>query len=403
MSLAISNVHLFDGYEQRPRRQTVYIEQETFAEVADNPLELDFASYPHATALPGLIDAHLHLAISGADQGEKADPDALVALRMTHNGLTNLRAGVTTVRDLGAKAHIDLHYRRALELKLVRGPRCLSAGCPIIATGGHCTYMGVQVDGPMEARRATRQELQAGVDWIKIMVTGGIMTRGTDPRRQQLFDDEITAVVETAHAASVPVAAHVQGGAGVTAALRAGIDSLEHGIWLSDEAVALMLERGTYYVPTLSAIHLIAKGGAIAGVEPPAWAVEKAEIAGEAHRESFRKAIEAGVLIVAGTDYQHGSLAYELALMVQWGLSEVEALRAATSRAATMLDRPSLGHVALGKTADLIVVDGDPTTDIAALERVLLVIQAGEVVHNATALAAAKKEVSACKGSSVSF
>lgn len=255
--------------------------------------------------------------------------------------------------------------------------------------------MGVQVDGPTGARHATRQELQAGVDWIKIMVTGGIMTRGTDPRRQQLFDDEIAAVVETAHAAGVSVAAHVQGGPGVTAALRAGIDSLEHGIWLSDEAVALMLERGTSYVPTLSAIHLIAKGGAISGVEPPAWAVEKAEVASEAHRESFRKAVEAGVRIVAGTDYKHGSLAYELALMVQWGLSEVEALRAATSRAAAMLGHPSLGHMAPGKTADLVVVDGDPITDIAALERALLVIQDGEVVHNATASAAAK-EVSTC-------
>lgn len=124
MSLAISNVYLFDGHEQRPGRHTVHIEQGAFVDLADTTShDLDFAAYPHATALPGLIDAHLHLAISGADQSEKADPDALVALRMAHNGLTNLRAGITTVRDLGAKAHIDLHYQRALDLKLLRGPR----------------------------------------------------------------------------------------------------------------------------------------------------------------------------------------------------------------------------------------------------------------------------------------
>ena len=190
---------------------------------------------------------------------------------------------------MGAKEHIDAQYKRGLDLDLIEGPRTFIAGQPIIATGGHCTYMGRQVDGPFEARKATREQLMAGVDWVKMMVTGGIMTRGTDPRKQQLHRDEIEAVIETAHVVGIPVAAHCQGGPGIVDTIRAGVDSIEHGIWLTDEAIDLMLERDTAYVPTLSAIYLIAQGVSVAGVEPPAWSVEKAMIATEAHRERFRQ------------------------------------------------------------------------------------------------------------------
>jgi imidazolonepropionase-like amidohydrolase len=350
---------------------------------------IDFSDVSGATILPGLIDAHVHLAISGADQSEKQDPAPLVALRMVHNGLVNLRAGITTVRDLGTKDHIDVSYKRGLGLKLIQGPRYLSAGQPIIATGGHTPYMGKQVDGPYEARRATREQLQAGADWIKMMVTGGIMTRGTDPTRQQLFRDEIQAVVETAHAAGIPVAAHCQGGPGIADAITAGIDSLEHGIWLTDEAVDLLLEHRTAYIPTLSAISLIAEGVPVAGVNPPAWAVEKALVARDAHRESFVKAVAAGVRIVAGTDYRHGSLPYELALMVDYGMPPLEALRSATSRAAELLRLPLVGRIAPRMVADLVVVAGNPMKDIRVLETVLLVVQHGKVVvDNRPALAA---------------
>lgn len=393
MVLQIDGAAVFDGNDLLPGPQRVVVRDGKFShEGKGGGATFDFSSVPGATLLPGLIDAHLHLAISGADQSEKANPGPLVALRMVHNGLENLRAGVTTIRDLGAKEHIDVQYKRGLELGLVDGPRTFIAGQPIIATGGHCTYMGRQVDGPLEARKATREQLAAGVDWVKMMITGGIMTRGTDPRTQQLQRDEIQAVVDTAHGVGIPVAAHVQGGAGIVDAIEAGIDSLEHGIWLTDEAIELMLERNTAYVPTLSAIYLIAQGVPVAGVAPPAWSVEKATIATEAHRKSFKKAVEAGVRIIAGTDYKHGSLPYELSLMVEWGMSPLETLRSATTRAAELLGRDDLGSVKPGKEADLVVVRGDPTRDISALDDVLLVIKAGKIVHKHPSIPAPKKE-----------
>jgi imidazolonepropionase-like amidohydrolase len=373
---------VFDGHDLRDDLDSVTVEDGTF-HLSGNSQELiyDFSEHPNATLLPGLIDSHLHLAISGADQSEKADPAPLVALRMAHNAMVNLRAGITTVRDLGAKDHIDVGFKRGLGLGLIQGPRYFICGQPIIATGGHTPYMGVQIDGPHEARRATRQQLRAGVDWVKMMVTGGIMTQGTDPRLQQLFKDEIEAVVETAHAAGRRVAAHCQGGPGIVDAIRAGIDSLEHGIWLEDETIELLLEHDTAYIPTLSAIYLIAQGEAIAGVRPPPWSIEKAKVATEAHRKSFKKAVDAGVRIVAGTDYKHGSLPYEMKLMNAWGMSTIEVLRSATSRAADLLDQPRLGTIDDGQVADLIVVDGDPLQDIGALERVLLVMKGGEAIQ----------------------
>lgn len=382
MALRIDGVQVFDGYELLGQGSVDVTAGKIQLDRGAAPETVfDFTNVADATVLPGLIDAHLHFAISGADQSEKANAAALVALRMAHNAEINLRAGITTVRDMGAKEHIDLEFRRAVRLGLVRSPRYLASGKPIIATGGHCTYMGRQVDGPVEARRATREQLQAGVDWVKMMVTGGIMTLGTDPRRQQLFDDEIAAVIETAHAAGVPVAAHCQGGPGVISTIRAGVDSLEHGMWLTDEAIDLMLEHNTAYIPTLSAFYLIAQGEPIAGVAPPDWAVAKAQAAVEAHQTSFPKAVRAGVRIVAGTDYKHGSLPFEMSLMVDWGMPEIEVLRSATSRAAELLRLPDVGRIAANAEADLLVVRGDPSKDIRALENVLLVVRAGEVVH----------------------
>ncbi|MBA3891744.1 MAG: amidohydrolase family protein [Gemmatimonadaceae bacterium] len=384
MRYRISGVQVFDGIDLQPATRTVDVDGARIAsDGRGTPANvIDFSHLPHATVLPGLIDSHLHFAIGGADQGEKANPAALVALRMAHSAQVNLRAGITTVRDMGAKEHIDVHFKEAVALGFVRSPRYLVSGKPIIATGGHCTYMGRQVDGPEEARKATREQLNAGVDWIKMMVTGGIMTRGTDPRTQQLFDDEIEAVVKAAHAAGKPVAVHCQGGPAVVATIKAGVDSLEHGMWLGDEAIDLMLKHDTAYVPTLSAFHLIAEGESIEGVSPPAWAVEKSKVATEAHRGSFTKAVEAGVRIVAGTDYKHGSLPFELSLMADWGMPNVDVLRSATSRAADLLRLPNVGRIAEGAEADLIVVAGDPLQDIGALVNVELIVQAGEVIFD---------------------
>ncbi len=390
MPLLITGISVFDGRSSERRPGPVLVDGDRIVQVgpgvtarAGAAERLDFGHVPNATLLPGLIDTHIHLAISGADQAEKADPDVLTGLRMARHAKMNLEAGITTVRDAGAKHHIDVHFRRALALGYVPGPRMLVAGKPIIVTGGHCTYMGREVDGPADARRAAREQIMAGVDWLKMMVTGGIMTEGTDPRTAQLLPDEMAAVLEVARAAGKPVAAHCQGGPGVRQAIEAGIRSLEHGLWLTDADVELMVERGTYYVPACSSIHLIAEGEPVPGnpAPPPAWAVAKARPATEAHRESFARALEAGVKIAAGSDYVQAGLPFELELMVKWGMEPAAALRSATSVAAELLTlEGEIGTVEPGKVADLLVVEGDPCRDIAAVGRPRAVLQSGRIV-----------------------
>lgn len=342
---------------------------------------LDYTADNKIFVLPGLIDAHLHLAHGGYDAREKADSNALVAHRMYHNGLRNLLAGVTTQRDCGAKDHIDVAYREGLRLGLIDGPRTLICGQPIIATGGHCTYMGRKIDGPIEAMKAVREQIQQRVDFIKLMVTGGVSTNTGQPTTPQMTRDEIEAAVTIAHNNERPVAVHAEGGMGVRWALDAGIDTLEHGIYLTDEDIQRMLNRGTWFVPTLFAIHSIGTRGAEESVPLSQFMIEKCAVAIEKHADSFRRAYAAGVNIVAGTDYKHGCLVCELELMISLGLKNSEAIFAATKKAAEMLklDR-EIGTIEPGKTADLLIVTGNPLEDIAALRNIRAVVQGGKLV-----------------------
>lgn len=333
------------------------------------------------TALPGLIDAHVHLAIPGPGPAAQELPAGLLMLHMLRHAGRQRRAGVTTLRDLGARDGVDLQWRRALREGLADGPRIRVSGRPIVAVGGHCAWMGHQVSGPDAARDAARREIAAGVDALKVMVTGGLTTPGTDPRTAQLTRAEIDAVVEVARNAGVTVAAHAQGGPGVRAAVEAGVDSLEHGLWLDDDDVAAMLRHGTVYVPTMSAVRLLADGVEVGGVAPSAEARAKASEAASVHAGSVMRAYRAGVPIVAGTDYVHGSLPFELQLLTEAGVPPVVALEAATSAAAALLRLPHLGRLTAGAAADLTVVGGDPTADIEAMRDVRLVVQGGRVVH----------------------
>jgi|SRR6056297_792465 len=347
---------------------------------------IDLSSSGHVgavTALPGLIDAHVHLAIPAPGPAAQDLPEGLLMLHMLRHAERHRRAGVTTLRDLGARNGVDLQWRSALREGLADGPRIRVSGRPIVAIGGHCAWMGHQVSGPDAAREAARREIAAGVDTLKMMVTGGLTTPGTDPRTMQLTRDEIDAVVEVARSAGVPVAAHAQGGPGVRAAVEAGVDSLEHGLWLDDDDVDAMLRHGTRYVPTMSAVRLLADGVEVGGVVPSPATRRKASEAVTVHAGSVMRAYRAGVPIVAGTDYVHGSLPFELQLLTEAGVPPVVALEAATSAAAALLRIPELGRVTAGAAADLTVVGGDPTADIGAMRDVRLVVQDGRVVHRA--------------------
>jgi len=341
------------------------------------------------TLLPGLIDCHVHLCLDASPDPMTAllaEPPARTTLKAARFARLTLLAGVTTVRDMGGPGGIDLSLRDAVAAGLVQGPRILASGRVVCMTGGHGWPFGRQADGPDEVRKAVREQLRAGVDLVKLMATGGVMTPGVEPGSAQLSQEEMRAGVEEAHKAGRRTAAHAQGGQGVLNALRAGIDSIEHGVFLSQEAVELMLGRDVPLIPTLSVYNLEEQGPA-AGI--PDFALEKTGRVKPAHLKSLALARQAGVTIALGTDAgipfnRHGGNLGELKRLVEMGgLSAGEALRAGTLTAARVLglDR-DLGSVEAGKLADLVVVEGNPLDEIGRLgraEAIAVVMKEGEI------------------------
>ncbi|HEY3879110.1 MAG TPA: amidohydrolase family protein [Trebonia sp.] len=348
--------------------------------------EIDGSGY---SLLPGLINCHVHLCNDGsADTVRQVRDDSVpvATLRAVNNLGTALRAGVTTVRDCGAADDVAIELARAVADGLVTGPRILAAGRVITMTGGHGHFIGREADGPDAVRRAVRTELKAGADFIKAMATGGVLTPGVEPDHGGLAEDELRWVARTARSAGRRTACHAIGARGIKNALRAGIDSIEHGFHLDDEALELAVGNGTFLVPTLVAIESIT---ANAGrPELPAWVIRKAQAESGAHRAAFGAALAAGVSIAAGTDAgtpfnPHGDLARELGLMVDYGMTPLQAIVAATASAARNLGiHREVGTIADGKQADLIMVAGDPAADVSRLGQVALVMRHGQVVHD---------------------
>jgi imidazolonepropionase-like amidohydrolase len=340
------------------------------------------------TLLPGLTNCHTHLCLSGdADPARTLGDESYAATVI--NALLRARrtveAGVTTVRDLGGREYAELAVRDAVRAGLVPGPRILSAGRGVCMTGGHgWRLLGRQADGADEVRKAVREQLRAGADVVKLLATGGVMTPGVDPRSPQLTLEELRAGIDEAHKARRRAAAHAQAEEGIALCLEAGIDTIEHGIYLTESLVQRMAKQGTALVATLIAPHAIVEGGVAAGI--PEFAVKKSVAVRERHTESFRLAMRAGVTIAAGTDAgtplnTHGTIVPELALMVAAGMTPSEAIRAATSVAARVIGlEADTGRVAPGLAADLLAVEGDPSVDVKALDAVRLVIADGRTV-----------------------
>ncbi len=328
-----------------------------------------------AFLIPGLIDCHVHLTSAG-DPDElgaiRAEPLPTRAWKAARNAAATVRAGVTTVRDLGAADYLNIHLARAVEAGLLEGPRILAAGYGVTMTGGHGHgFIAVEADGPDEVRKRVREQLRAGASTVKLFASGGVMTPGVDPRSPSFTLDELRAGVDEAHKAFRVVGAHAQATEGIKNAILAGVDSIEHGVWLDEEAIDMMASRGTYLVATLTAPWQIAHMGTEAGVPP--YMVEKGWQVLESHEASFRAAIRAGVRIAMGTDQgtpfnRPGDNAQELARMVRLGLSPAAALLASTAWAADLLrltDRT--GRIREGLDADLILLGRDPLADITAL------------------------------------
>lgn len=364
---------------------------------------------PDSTCLPGLIDMHVHLSGETAPQVESLreelqDDPADAAFRSVALAERTLLAGFTTVRDLGGADGVNLAMKRAIAAGEIKGPRIYTAGHIISTTGGHgdpsnrlsqkwVNALGIPgpmlgvVNGPIEAAEAVRARYKEGADLIKITATGGVLSQAASGQNAQFNDEELKAVVATAKDYGFRVAAHAHGAEGMKRALRAGVDSIEHGTYMDDEAIALFKKTGAWYVPTISAGRYVADKAKLPDYYSPLVRPKAAAI-GPLIQATFARAYKAGVKIAFGTDaavFPHGDNGKEFAYMVEAGMPPLEAIRAATLSAAELLRAPlPLGSLEAGFAADLIAVPGDPLTDISALQRVAFVMKDG-VVYKSSA------------------
>ena len=394
MSRYFSNVTLFDGRTVRTK-QGVHVSGGTIQWIgahARAPRLARAASEVEGdgkTLSPGLIDCQVHLVFDGeADfEGEsKGLTPARAAIKAARNGERHLRAGVTTVRDLGGLDGVVCDVGLAIDEGLTPGPRVLAAGRALTITGGHGHNLGLarEVDSPGAVRTAVREEIKAGARAIKVIATGGVLTPGIDATFTAFTPEELTAAVDEAHKWGRGVAAHAIGAQGILNAVIAGVDSVEHCCQTTPEIAREMKARGTFRSPTICAIR-----GIVGNADDvPEYAVKKAQALEADARDGFRRAIREGVRHVCGTDAgtpfnPHGSAPRELMWMVEWGMTPLKVMQAATANGAELLRLPLVGTIEEGKEADLVLFEGNPAEAIEHVLSPLMVMKAGDVVAGA--------------------
>lgn len=396
------------------KNATVVVKNQRIEAVRDGFIAADQAGAPTGASvtvvdlkdrfvLPGLIDCHVHLT-------HQTSPDSrLLAVTMSEadavlNGVVyakkTIDAGFTSVRDLGAMGETIFALRDAINEGRIVGPRICAAGKSVTPTGGHGDRTNsfrsdvFEVPGPMQGvadgvdacRQAVRNQVKQGADCIKLTATGGVLSNIGAGLEQQFFEDELRAIVDTAHLLNKKVAAHAHGVQGINAALRAGVDSIEHGTFLDDESIRLFKETGAYYVPTITAGKSVEEYSRVPGYYIPA-VMRKAQTVGPLIQDAFGRAHKAGVKIAFGTDagvFPHGDNWREFQYMSEAGMANEQIIVSATINAADLLDwTKDVGTIEAGKFGDLIAVSGDPLKDIAVLKKVDVVLKGGEVVKDA--------------------
>jgi imidazolonepropionase-like amidohydrolase len=389
---------VFDGTGTPPAEADLLVEDGRILEVGPGLDGDEAVDVGGRHLLPGLFDCHTHVTLSDVNLlGLLQAPFSYRFFQTVQNLAATLRVGITTVRDA---AGADAGVRQAVADGLVPGPRLQISVTLLSQTGGHGdgwfrsgqvvsfwpTYPGMPdglVDGPEAMRRKVRELVRAGADVIKVATSGGVLSPTDDPRHAHFRDDELTALVAEAAAAGRWVMAHAQATDGIKAAVRAGVRSIEHGIYLDDEAIGLMLDRGAWLVPTLVAPRGVL-AAAEAGMAIPDAARRKAVEVAEAHADSFRRAVAAGVKVAMGTDSgvtPHGRNLAELELMAKGGMTPAQVLAATTSSAAELLGLSGeLGTLEPGKRADVVVVDGDPFELASLGDRIAAVVKDGRLV-----------------------
>ena len=387
---------LFDGENAPVSGHGVMVEDDKVVRVAPETeydgFEGQTVDTAGGTLMPGLIDCHVHLCLGAeGDPGtaaEKLLPGQTVMKALARAQAT-LASGVTGIRDCGGRNYLEFAVRDACNGGDQMGPSIRASGRMICMTGGHGNQHGRVADGIDEIVKAVREQIHAGSDLIKIMATGGIMTPGVNPEDAHYSAEEMAAGISEANRFHRRTASHAQGAEGILNAVRGGITSIEHGIFMTDECVQEMLEREVYLVPTLAALQNIVsnKGNGI-----PDYVIEKAERIAESHVNSIKTFYDAGGKIAMGTDAgtpfnKHGANSDELALMVGIGIDPLDALRIGTSSAADLVDLEGEGRITEGSFADFLLVDGDPVSDIncaAKRENHRMVVKRGAPVSAAS-------------------
>ncbi len=364
---------LFDGTGPLKENYAVLVEGDSIIDVAPAEKYADYkgerVNTTGATLMPGIADCHVHLVYRGEANPhasvDGANP-AEITLRVLENAQTSLKAGITAVRDCGGRNYLEFPVRDACNSGRFIGPSILASGKMICMTGGHGNKNGRVADGCDEVIKAVREQVHAGCDLIKIMATGGVMTPGVNPEDAHYSAEEMAAGVHEAKRFHRSSASHAQGAEGIMNAVNAGITSIEHGIFMDQECLDAMLERGTYLVPTLAAVKNIISNKD-EGI--PAFIVEKALRVYERHQDSFTMFYKAGGKIAMGTDAGtpfnlHGKNALELAYMVECGMSPLDSLKSATSVGHACMQYDDRGQIKAGYKADLLIVSGNPEKDI---------------------------------------
>jgi imidazolonepropionase-like amidohydrolase len=406
--------HLFDATSDQLRDNVVLVvEGERIAKVAPAdqvaiPAGATVVDLTKAWILPGLIDCHTHLS-ARADKYDPINDVKSTPFQSGFNGVVNayktLQAGFTSVRDVGSGPFFAVDLRRAIDEGYIPGPRVVASGPAISITGGHGDMNGfappVQnmlypaekdfalADGPEEVRHQVREQFKYGVDVIKILATGGVLSQGDKPGAEQLTYEEMKMAVDESHRTGRKVAAHAHGTEGIKDAVRAGVDSIEHGSLVDAEGIQMMKARGTYLVADIYNDDYILGKAVEFGL--PKENVDKEKMVGRLQRENFAKAVAAGVKIAFGTDagvYPHGDNAKQFHYMVKFGMTPAGAIHAATSSAADLIDRAnSVGTLEAGKYADLIAVTANPLDHVEVLEHVAFVMKGGKVYKDETGAA----------------
>jgi imidazolonepropionase-like amidohydrolase len=376
---------LHDRPGEEPKRDGVLVIEGERVVGVDVPAPEGAVTVEAACVVPGLVNAHAHLEMDGNPNAVAFFAQATPirrALIAASNARRALEVGVTSMRDLGATDRIALEVRDAIARGDLPGPNIVAAGYVICMTGGHGSFAGRSADGPDDIRRAVREQRSDGATWIKFIATGGVLTPHAVPGLAELTADELTAGVEEAHRLGLRTAAHAIGPHGIVNALRAGIDSIEHGHLIDDTGIELLVERGAHLVPTLSAITAIVEAGPDAGLPPEI--VRKAREIAEHAETNLRRALAAGARIAGGSDAGtpfngHDNYPREVELMHSMlGMTPREALRAATTTAAALIGLPR-GTLTPGDIADLICLPHDIDHDLKALRTPSLVVKSGTV------------------------